>query len=241
MKLSAPLYRLKRHAKRLARAQNIPLHEALDAIARREGLAQWSLLSAQHHRSPPAARLYAQLHPGDLLLLAARPGQGKTMLGLELAVQAMRVGHQAHFYTLEYTNDQAMHLVSEVVQNQGEALQNMAQLFNAECSEDICAAYITQTLVQAQSNSLVVIDYLQQLDLKRIHPPLQQQVSQLRQFAQRRGLIMVFIAQVEREFELAAHKLPGLSDVRLPNPLDLKLFDTACFLGDGEIEICAVA
>ena len=33
MKLSAPLYHLKRKAKLLSRAENIPLHEALDGIA----------------------------------------------------------------------------------------------------------------------------------------------------------------------------------------------------------------
>ena len=39
MKLSAPLYHLKRKAKLLSRAENIPLHEALDRIARQEVLA----------------------------------------------------------------------------------------------------------------------------------------------------------------------------------------------------------
>ena len=34
MKLSAPLYHLKRKAKLLSRAENIPLNEALDRIAR---------------------------------------------------------------------------------------------------------------------------------------------------------------------------------------------------------------
>jgi hypothetical protein len=42
MKLSAPLYHLKRKAKILSRAENIPLHEALDRIARQEGFGGWS-------------------------------------------------------------------------------------------------------------------------------------------------------------------------------------------------------
>ena len=37
MKLSAPVYRLKRRAKVLAREERIPLHEALDRVAMDEG------------------------------------------------------------------------------------------------------------------------------------------------------------------------------------------------------------
>ena len=40
MKLSAPLYYLKRKAKLLSRAENIPLHAALDRIARQVGFWQ---------------------------------------------------------------------------------------------------------------------------------------------------------------------------------------------------------
>ncbi|RMB04577.1 hypothetical protein [Eilatimonas milleporae] len=37
MKLSAPVFRLKRRARTLAREEKIPLHQALDRLARREG------------------------------------------------------------------------------------------------------------------------------------------------------------------------------------------------------------
>lgn len=43
MKLSTPIYRLKRQAKILSRAKGIPHHEALDRIAAKEGFARWSL------------------------------------------------------------------------------------------------------------------------------------------------------------------------------------------------------
>ena len=47
MKLSAPVFQLKRRAKLMARAGNMPLNEALDQIAREEGFTRWSLLSAR--------------------------------------------------------------------------------------------------------------------------------------------------------------------------------------------------
>lgn len=37
MKLSAPIYHLKRKAKRLSREAGIPLHDALDRVAATEG------------------------------------------------------------------------------------------------------------------------------------------------------------------------------------------------------------
>lgn len=103
MKLSAPIYHLKRRAKRLSRDEGIALHEALDRIAVHEGYAGWSLLAARHADAKPAATLFAQLKPGDLMLLGARPGQGKTLKSLELAVDAMKAGRRAIFFTLEYT------------------------------------------------------------------------------------------------------------------------------------------
>jgi hypothetical protein len=53
MKLSAPLYHLKRKAKLLSRAENIPLHEALDRVARQEGFRAWGLARGPHdgHRA----------------------------------------------------------------------------------------------------------------------------------------------------------------------------------------------
>ena len=95
MKLSAPLYHLKRKAKLLSRAENIPLHEALDRVARQEGFGGWSLLAAKATATAPAEKLFARLAPGDLVLVGARPGQGKTLMSLELAVQAMKSAVEA--------------------------------------------------------------------------------------------------------------------------------------------------
>ncbi len=50
MKLSAPLYHLKRKARLLSRSENIPLHQALDRVARQEGFDGWSLLAANRRQ-----------------------------------------------------------------------------------------------------------------------------------------------------------------------------------------------
>ena len=65
MKLSAPIYHLKRKAKLLSREKNIPLHEALDRIAEQEGFSGWSLLATKVTATAPAGKLFARLAPGD--------------------------------------------------------------------------------------------------------------------------------------------------------------------------------
>lgn len=77
MKLSAPVYHLKRNAKLLSREKSIPLASALDLIARQEGYESWSLLAAKLPAQAPAVKIFDRLTEGDLLLLGARPAMEK--------------------------------------------------------------------------------------------------------------------------------------------------------------------
>jgi KaiC len=237
MKLSAPIYRLKRKAKLLARNNNIPLHEALDRVARQEGFAGWSLLAAKAAATAPAAKLFARLMPGDLMLLGARPGHGKTLMSLEFAVEAMKSGHRGMFFTLDYTEKE----VRECFHAIGVDQQDFAGLFEFDNSDDISADYIVDRLAAAPRGTLVVVDYLQLLDQKRENPQLMVQVRRLQAFARDRGLIFVFISQIDRSYDPVRKPCPDLEDVRLPNPLDLSLFTKTCFLNDGEVRFRAVS
>ena len=235
MKLSAPLYHLKRQAKLLSRAENIPLHEALDRIARHEGFAGWSLLAAKLTAAAPAEKLFARLSPGDLVLVGARPGQGKTLMSLELAVQAMKSGGRAVFFTLEYTVQDMLDRFRAI----GVARETFSNLFEFDSSDEINSDYIVKRLADAPRGTLVVVDYLQLLDQKRANPELTVQVRALQSFARDRGLIFVFILQIDRAYDPAKKPCPDLQDVRLPNPLDLSVFTKTCFLNDGEIRFRA--
>jgi replicative DNA helicase len=235
VKLSSPIYQLKRNAKQLARAQAIPLHEALDRVASDEGYAGWSLLAAKYSALSPAKKLYGRLEPGDLVLIGARPGQGKTIMALELAVEAVKCGRRSAVFTLEYTEKEAVNRLQMLNYEPAEAGNRLS----LECSDAICASYVIEQLQDSAPNTLVVIDYLQLLDQKREHPPLGEQVLALRRFAQDRGLVMVFISQIDRSYDPAARPFPDLRDVRLPNSLDLTLFNRSCFLNDGEVHLQA--
>lgn len=235
MQLSASVHLLKRQAKALARQAQIPLHQALDQIAKREGYNAWSLLAARVAQSNLGQDLLAQLDPGELVLLGARPGQGKTLVSLELSVAAMQAGHRAYFFTLEYTAKDLAKCFARINAN----ANDFADQFVFDNTDSICASYIAQQLDQAPAGTLAVVDYLQLLDQKREHPTLQDQVEQLKAFAKQRGITLVFISQIDRRFDTDQAVMPTLADVRLPNPLELSLFNKACFLNQGDMQVAA--
>lgn len=235
MKLSAPIYHLKRKAKRLSRETGIALHDALDRIAATEGFSAWSLLAAQAAAVTPARKLFAQFRPGDLVLIGARPGQGKTLMSLELAVEAMKSGHRAAFFSLEYTAKDVLDRLRAI----GAEPVQFNETFEIDCSDTISADAIVKQMATAPPGTLIVIDYLQLLDQRRENPDIAVQVRALKSFARDRGLIVVFLSQIDRSYDPAAKPCPDLADVRLPNPLDLTLFDKSCFINNAEVQFHA--
>lgn len=233
MKLSAPIHRMKSDARRLARDERLPLHTALDRIAKREGFPRWSLLVSSLPAS--AGSIHADLVPGDMLLVGARPGHGKTLMGLKLAVEAMKGGDRAYFFTLEY----AVADVLERLRAIGAEPERYADRLVVDTSEDIGADHVIAALGEAPRGTLAVIDYLQLLDQRRDKPALAEQLRRMKAFASRRGVILVFLSQIDRTYDAGAKACPEIGDVRLPNPVDLMLFDRTCFLNQGSVRFSA--
>ncbi len=237
MNLSAPIHELKRKAKLQSRAERIPLHVALDRIAAQEGYRSWSLLTAKQPGMTSVRALWPLLEPGDLVLMAGRPGQGKTLASLALLAEAMRAGRRGIFLTLEYTPADVLSRLRAINIEPRE----FADRFDCDCSDAISADYIVAALGNAPRGTVAVIDYLQLLDQRRDTPELALQVKALKAFARERGLILVFISQIGRSYEASGKPFPEIADVRLPNPLDLALFDKTCFVNRGEARFQAAA
>jgi len=231
MKTTVPIYQLKRKAKLLARQTSTPLHAALDRLAIEQGYRSWSLLSAKHAETSSAEILYRSLKRGDMLLVGARPRQGKTLMALSLAIEAMKAGNSAFFFSLDYTPADILGRFRALEVEP----QRFGDQFSFDCSDAINAGYMIEALETAAAGTLVVVDYLQLLDQRRENPPLADQVSTLESFARKRGLIIVFVSQIDRAYDAAAKPLPDIADVRLPNPLDLSKFSRTCFLQSGSV------
>lgn len=235
MRLSTPIFRLKRQAKQLSRESNMRLTKAQDAIAVQEGFKSWGQLVAFHAKNSSISNIYKALTAGDMVLLAARPGQGKTLISLGLAIEAIKSGHHAGFYTLEATQ-------SEVISRLEGLKAPMAACETAltiDTSDEISASHIIQRSRAAQPSTFIVVDYLQLLDQTRTKPPLADQLVALKAFAKASGAIVVMISQVDRSFEAASRSVPDISDIRLPNPLDLSLFTKTVFINEGAVELHA--
>ena len=228
MKLSVPIYRLKRRARLLARGENIPLHAALDRVARDEGHATWSLLASRAEPSLSPATILSRLSEGDLLLLGARPAQGKTMLGLRILLDAAREGRKAVFFTLEYSEAEARRRIRSLDEHQAGKVEIVT-------SEDIAAAFIVNYLSGAPRGTVAVIDYLQLLDQQRSKPALPEQIEMLRSFARTSGTILCFLSQIDRGFDPDTDPVPEIRHVRLPNPVEPSFFSKACFLHGGGV------
>lgn len=233
MRLSSPIYKLKRQAKLLARDHDIRLHQALNQIAMKEGFRDWSHLASNYSKATPAKEIMRQMSSGDMVLIGARPGHGKTLLGLELTALAEKINRTGYVFTLDYNETD----VWDRFEKLGFDPKESARPVVIDTSDNICATYIIECLSSTPDEALVVVDYLQLLDQRRSNPPIDEQVRALKKFATERGAIVAMISQIDRAFELSSSGLPSIDDIRLPNPVDLSLFDKRCFLHDGDVQI----
>lgn len=217
MKLSAPLFQLKRRAKLMARNNNVALHEALDQIAREEGFARWSLLSSQVAAASLSETILSRLNDGDLLLVAGRPGHGKTTLGLQLLLDAIRDDRKAIFFTLELTEQQSR----KHVRSLEEDTPGIGDTLEIVTSDEISADFIIRHLSESPRGAVAIVDYLQLLDQQRSKPVLSEQVFALGDFARKAGVVIGFISQIDRSFDPETKRLPDIQDIRLPNLVDI--------------------
>jgi replicative DNA helicase len=170
-----------------------------------------------------------------MLLLGARPGHGKTRLSLQLLRLAAHEGRRAMFFTLEYTEQEVTALIATMDRRPAQRDLEIVT------SEEISADFVVRRLSGTPRGTVAVIDYLQILDQRRTKPPLSDQMRVLQTFARETGTVLGFISQIDRSFDAERGRLPGLHDVRLPNPAPLGLFTKAYFLHAGEARLQKVA
>ena len=186
-------------------------------------------------------RLTTGFHPGDLVIIAARPGMGKTSFALSILHHLSVVENvPSAFFSLEMSKEQiAMRLLGEETRISLKKIRS--GFLNENEIESITKAalkmmktplYIDDTaslsildlkakarrLKKEKDIKIIVIDYLQLLRSHRRVENRQQEVAEisrgLKGLAKELGIPVVALAQLSRQAEMRADKRPQLADLR---------------------------
>ena len=186
-------------------------------------------------------RMTSGLHPGQLMVLAARPAMGKSSLALNISEQVARAGVGVAFFSLEMGNkEQGIRLVAS------SARLNTQRLFSGRINEQEWprvvdsvgklielpiffneSPYLSvmemRTLArrlkrQEPRLGLVVLDYLQLMVAGGNEQNRANQIAEisrgLKLLAKELQLPVIALAQLNRELEKRTNKRPVLSDLR---------------------------
>ncbi|MDR1393631.1 MAG: replicative DNA helicase [Bifidobacteriaceae bacterium] len=192
-------------------------------------------------------KLLGGLHAGQMVIVAARPGKGKSTLGLDFARSAAIKHHMASVvFSLEMSNEEITHRLLSA-----ESGVFLSQLRSGRIRQEdwprVCAQVApiknsplfiddspNMTLMEIRAKSrrlkqrydlrLVVIDYLQLMTSGKRVESRQQEVSEfsrsLKLLAKELNLPVVAISQLNRSPEARADKRPELSDLRESGSLE---------------------
>lgn len=186
-------------------------------------------------------RITMGLQRSDLLILAARPGMGKTSFALNVATHvAVNEGRGVAVFSLEMGAEQlAMRLLSaeghvnlKELRGGKPSMEDFRRLTDAMARLSESKIYIDDTpavsLAEVRSRSrrlslrgeldLVVIDYLQLMSARSNSIPREQQISEisrgLKALAKELNIPVIALSQLNRSLESRQDKRPMLSDLR---------------------------
>ncbi len=191
--------------------------------------------------------LLGNFQKGDVYILAARPGQGKTSLELSILLNAARLGKRCAFFSLEMSrNKVASRLIAQdtglnvQMLNTGKLSDDQWPTFTAgiECMEklpifidDTPAISPAQVLTRCRRLildsgplDLVAIDYLQLMKSGGKTENRTQEIGlisrSLKTLAKELDVPVLAAAQLNREIEKRADRRPQLSDLRESGDLE---------------------
>ena len=178
--------------------------------------------------------------PGNLIVLAARPGHGKTALATCMSLNAARDGHAVLYISLEMSSEElALRLLSlesgiehsrirdgkldapsmeRVATAQNDLSRCPFMIFDRTPLHMSDIAASVRVIARRKNLKLVVIDYLQLIEPADRKVIREQQVAEmsrtLKTLAKSVGIPIVCLAQLNRSIESRDNKRPRLSDLR---------------------------
>ncbi len=176
----------------------------------------------------------------DLIIIAGRPGMGKTSFGLNVLYNVALAGKTSAFFSLEMPNNQ---LINRIISSEGEISLSKLRTgnFNNEDWKKISECYaklvklniylddsgsITvnqirskcRKLKQRDNLDIIFVDYLQLMGHDKSIVVREQQISEisrsLKSLAKELNIPVVAFAQVNRAVEHRTDNKPMLSDLR---------------------------
>jgi replicative DNA helicase len=199
---------------------------------------------------PTMDRLLGPSKPKQLIILAARPGMGKTACALSYAIGAAREGHGVLFVSLEMSSTElgARMAADMCFDGQGGVPFDVINSASANTDEQRAVAraalemqelpfrvidigsiqigrlgmmvrrHARRMAAKGQKLELVIVDYLQLVRPDHRTPSAYEAVSEvsrgLKAIAKTNGVAVMALAQLSREVEKRADRMPQLSDLR---------------------------
>jgi replicative DNA helicase len=186
------------------------------------------------------------IQPGEVLLLAGRPGMGKSAIGADIATGGAEHGHGVCIITLEMENVRVgQRLLSTatgienrnlrrgilgdkdfpvIVHQAGRISELSLWMFDSDHSWDRIQAKIRSLKLREPNLSLVVIDYVQLLSASVPSRERYLEVGRISSEVKRLALDLkigiVLLSQLNREVESRSDKRPQLSDLRESGSLE---------------------
>ncbi|RME86099.1 MAG: replicative DNA helicase [Caldilineae bacterium] len=186
-------------------------------------------------------RLLGGLQKSDLIIVAARPGMGKTSLALTIALNAAKLYKKcAAIFSLEMSNEQlVLRLLAQEARINSQRMrlgqirdEEWDRLARASAVLSECAIYIDDSaaitpfelrtkarrLYAKQPIDLLIVDYMQLMHGGTRTENRVQEISlisrSLKQLARELHVPVVALSQLSRQVETRADKHPQLSDLR---------------------------
>ncbi len=182
----------------------------------------------------------AGLHPGNLVIVAARPGMGKTTLALNIATNVALKDKPVAIFSLEMSREE---VVSRLLCSQGRIdsqrlrtgrltegdftrLSNAASVFYKKPIFVDDSAGMTVTEIRAKCRrmsrrpglGLVIVDYLQLMHSAGSQENRQQEIAtisrNLKNLAREMHVPVIAVSQLNRGLESREDKRPRLGDLR---------------------------
>jgi replicative DNA helicase len=205
-------------------------------------------------------KILAMLKPEELILIAARPGMGKTTFALNIAKHAAEVdGKKVAFFSLEMSRAElGKKLVShesdvqgDVIRTGGITAEHSTELWDASSrlSETTFAVDDTPKMSvetvrtkakifqQTRGLDVLFIDYMQIMRPDKSRDNRQEEMAEitggLKALAKELKIPVVAMAQLNRELEKRPNKRPMLSDLRESGSLEQDADVVLCLYREG--------